>query len=163
MAVGYTAPMWTGRIRPAQTGEAAELTRLCRRAKAHWGYGKAFMRLAEPALAVTVEMIEGGCVLVAEESDGRTLGVAAAAAQDADGAADLSLLFVEPEAIGRGIGRRLFDEIAARVRAWGASRLVILSDPHAVPFYERLGAVRIGDAPSDAIPGRRLPLLAYRL
>jgi hypothetical protein len=26
-----------------------------------------------------------------------------------------------------------------------------------------MGAVRIGDAPSDAIPGRRLPLLEYRL
>jgi hypothetical protein len=37
--------------------------------------------------------------------------------------------------------------------------LAILSDPNAAPFYERMGAVPAGDAPSDAIPGRRLPLL----
>ncbi len=50
---------------------------------------------------------------------------------------------------------------AARRR--GAERLTILADPNAAGFYERSGAVRIGDAPSDAVPGRRLPLYELRL
>ena len=37
----------------------------------------------------------------------------------------------------------------------GAGRLTILADPNAA---ERAGAVRIGEAPSDALPGRLLPL-----
>jgi hypothetical protein len=36
--------------------------------------------------------------------------------------------------------------------------LTILADPNAAGFYEANGAVWIRDAPSDAIPGRRLPL-----
>ena len=43
----------------------------------------------------------------------------------------------------------------------GGAGLLIPSDPFADAFYRRMGAVRIGDAPSDAIPGRRLPLLEF--
>ena len=45
----------------------------------------------------------------------------------------------------------------------GAERLAILADPNAAGFYERNGAVRIGEAPSDAVPGRLLPLYEVRL
>ena len=43
------------------------------------------------------------------------------------------------------------------------SGLTILADPNAAGFYERNGAVRIGEAPSDAVPGRLLPLYELRL
>jgi hypothetical protein len=39
----------------------------------------------------------------------------------------------------------------------------IQADSFAEPFYLRQGAVRIGEAPSDAIPGRKLPLLCFEL
>jgi hypothetical protein len=45
----------------------------------------------------------------------------------------------------------------------GAERLTILADPNAPGFYERNGAARIGEAPSDAVPGRLLPLYELRL
>ena len=35
--------------------------------------------------------------------------------------------------------------------------------PNAAGFYERNGAVRSGEAPSDAVPGRLLPLYEVRL
>ena len=48
----------------------------------------------------------------------------------------------------------------AEARRRGAGRLTILADPNAA---ERAGAVRIGEAPSDALPGRLLPLYEVRL
>ena len=41
----------------------------------------------------------------------------------------------------------------------GAAALEIDADPHAAGFYERMGAVRIGETPSSLIPGRSLPRL----
>jgi hypothetical protein len=38
------------------------------------------------------------------------------------------------------------------------SGLTILADPNAAGFYERNGAVRLGEAHSGAVPGRLLPL-----
>jgi hypothetical protein len=41
--------------------------------------------------------------------------------------------------------------------------MAILADPNAAPFYERMGARLVSQAPSDAIPGRMLPLYEYDL
>ena len=58
---------------------------------------------------------------------------------------------------------RLLAHAIAEARRRGAGRLTILADPNAAAFYERAGAVRIGEAPSDAVPGRLLPLYELRL
>ncbi|MFZ5442093.1 MAG: GNAT family N-acetyltransferase [Myxococcota bacterium] len=58
----------------------------------------------------------------------------------------LTLFFVRPDAQGRGVGRRLFDAMLARVRrASPAARdLEVQSSPVAVPVYEALGFHRCG-------------------
>lgn len=149
-------------IRPARPGEAQALSALCRRSKAHWGYDDAFLLQSEASLTISDELIATGLVLVAEHPGERVVGLATLEPM-ASGAFDLLHMFVEPDAIGGGVGQALFEAIAELARACGANRLSILSDPFAATFYERMGARRIGDAPSDAIPGRLLPLLEYDL
>jgi GNAT superfamily N-acetyltransferase len=90
-------------------------------------------------------------------------GVAALALSDAPDTLDLAKLFVMPDRLRRGIGQALFTHAIAAARGRGARHLTILADPNAAGFYEANGAVRIGDAPSDAIPGRRLPLYKMRI
>ena len=75
----------------------------------------------------------------------------------------LNKLFIEPRHIRSGAGRALLAHAIAEARRRGAGRLTILADPSAAAFYERAGAVRIGEAPSDAVPGRLLPLYEVRL
>jgi len=75
----------------------------------------------------------------------------------------LNKLFVEPRHIRSGVGRVLLAHAVAEARQRGAERLTILADPNAPGFYERNGAVRIAEAPSDAVPGRLLPLYGLRL
>lgn len=149
-------------IRPARGGEAEALTALCRRAKAHWGYDAQFMARSAAALTVSRALIESGRVLVAEDAGGGLLGLASLEPLE-DNVWDLLHMFVEPKAIGTGAGRTLFASIAALARAQGATKLSILSDPNAEGFYLRLGARRVGEAPSDSIADRMLPLLEYDL
>jgi GNAT superfamily N-acetyltransferase len=150
-------------IRSARPDEASALTELCIRSKAHWGYDAEFMRLSAAALAVPETVIDAGRVVVAETSTGRLLGVAAVAPLPEPRRFDLLLMFVEPGAIRTGVGRALFTAAVEIIAGEGGDRLEILADPFAEAFYRRLGAVRIGDAPSNAIPGRRLPLLEYTI
>ncbi len=76
---------------------------------------------------------------------------------------DLDKLFVEPQRIRTGVGRVLMAHAIDEARRRGAKRLTILADPNAAGFYERNGARRIGEAPSDAIPGRSVPLYEIKL
>jgi GNAT superfamily N-acetyltransferase len=150
-------------IRPARADEAGRLTDVCKRAKAHWGYDADFMAASADALTITPAMIARGRVLVAESAQGEVLGVATAVPLEAKGTFDLGHMFVEPRAIGTGVGRKLFLAIVALIAAEGAKKLVILADPNAEAFYRRMGAKRVGDAPSESIPGRHLPWLEFEI
>jgi|FEC22Drversion2_1045045.scaffolds.fasta_scaffold00738_25 GNAT superfamily N-acetyltransferase len=145
-------------IRPALPDESPALHALAVRSKAHWGYDAAFMARAAPALALRPDQFAAGRVLVAEGAGG-LVGVAAVLPPDGEGVAEIDQLFVDPPAMGRGIGRALLLAALDLARAEGARAVRLLSDPQARPFYERHGFRHVADAPSDAIPGRMLPLM----
>jgi GNAT superfamily N-acetyltransferase len=150
-------------IRRAAPGEAPALSDLCLRAKAHWGYDPAFLDLCRAALTVDPDAIRAGDVFVATDSEDRPIGLHQIAEADGDAEIELVLLYVEPGWIGRGVGRALFRHAADLARERGGVRLTILADPHAAPFYQAEGAVYRQDAPSDAIPGRMLPVYVLPL
>jgi GNAT superfamily N-acetyltransferase len=148
-------------VRPARAGEAATLTALCVRSKAHWGYDAEFMRLSRDAITMAEKDISAGRVLVAVDAANQTIGLVRV---EPDGEmAELGLMFVDPPAMGGGAGRMLFEAATRLARSLGARRMTILADPSAAPFYERMGARFVRNAPSDAIPGRTLPFYEYDL
>ncbi len=148
-------------IRPARPDEAARLSELAFRSKAHWDYSEAFLEASRDELRVKAGEIDRGDVYVAEHA-GQVLGFYALGRLSA-AAFELDHLFVEPDAIGGGHGAALFEHACERARDAGASVLVIQSDPHAEGFYRRCGAERVGERESDSVPGRMLPLLERRL
>ena len=148
------------KLRAARVPEADELTELCLRSKAVWGYDAAFMAACRDELAMTPAKIETSSVEVAE-LDGRLAGVARLVFDD--GTAELAALFVEPDMQGSGVGRALFDWAAAECSARRVAIMVIEADPGAAPFYRRMGARDAGTVPSGSIPGRLLPRLEYAL
>ncbi|HWD04379.1 MAG TPA: GNAT family N-acetyltransferase [Amycolatopsis sp.] len=66
-------------------------------------------------------------------------------------------LFVDPTAIGTGLGRRLWEHAVAQARERGFRSLELEADPHAEPFYSHMGARRIGSR--TVASGRTLPVL----
>ncbi|MFD5431459.1 GNAT family N-acetyltransferase [Kitasatospora sp. NPDC127067] len=147
-------------IRPARPDEAALLTGIALRSKAYWGYDEAFMAACRAELTVDAGVIERSATVVAEHG-GQVLGFVSLSGGPPTGSLDQ--LFVEPESIGRGVGRALFEQARGLAVELGLRRLTIDSDPNAEPFYLAMGATRIGSVPSGSIPGRELPLLVLDL
>ncbi len=137
------------------------LSDLCFRSKASRGYDAAFMARSRAALTVDPATIAAGRVIVAADAEDRPLGVVGVTV--AGDMADLDLLFVDPSAFGAGLGAALLQAAIDLARTCKARRMTILSDPGARGFYEKRGARFTGMAPSDAIPGRELPLLELAL
>ena len=77
--------------------------------------------------------------------------------------AELEFLFVEPERVRRGRGQRLARHFLALARSLGFEEMDVSADPYAEDFYVAMGAVRIGEVPSDAIPNRLIPRLRFSL
>ena len=147
-------------IRPPTLDELSDLSDLCCRSKAVWGYGDEFMEACRGELSFEPRDLELTPIAVAEH-DGKPIGVAQVKVVDDE--ADLLKLFVEPTNLRCGVGRTLFAWATNVAREKGATRLVIDSDPGAAPFYRRMGAYDLGQAPSGSIPGRMLPRLAINL
>jgi GNAT superfamily N-acetyltransferase len=80
---------------------------------------------------------DDGRVFVFEDR-GAVLGFAVVLPRD-DGQAQLDGLFVEPEAWGRGIGRRLVDHALDAAREGGAIGLTLIANANALGFYEKCG------------------------
>ena len=70
-------------------------------------------------------------------------------------------LFIEPQHIGKGFGKQLWDHSLAVAQSLGFRKLTLISDPFAESFYAHLGAVRIGETESNALAGRMLPLMEH--
>lgn len=105
-----------------------------------------------PEAASGIAGVDALAVAVAD--DGTLCGFAGA--QDGK----LEMLFVAPEARGRGVGRAL---LAYAVKRCAAEALdVNEQNPRAVGFYEHEGFVVVGRSPFDDA-GRPFPLLHMRL
>lgn len=143
-------------IRRAVPDEAALLSELAMRSKAVWGYGPEFMAACRDELTLSRDDVTTHETFVVDE-DGVPLGFYNLERLD-NNQVELGYLFLEPEAIGQGLGRRLIEHAKTRARAAGFSTMVIQGDPHAEGFYRAAGGRLIGSKQSFSIPGRLLPL-----
>jgi GNAT superfamily N-acetyltransferase len=146
-------------VRRAEACDASALTAIAHAAKRHWGYPEAWVQRWRDALTLTPEYIAANACFVAADERGELLGFAALR-QDA-GEFWIDHVWVLPAAMGRGIGRRLFEQCEEAARRAGATRLKIEADPNAEAFYARMGAHTVGRVPSpmDGVE-RFLPIMA---
>ena len=129
-------------IRPAHPDETPRLTAIAHAAKRHWGYPEQWIAAWKADLTITPATLDAFEVFVAENG-GPLAGFYVLGATRPT--ATLEHFWVDPEAMGRGIGRALFEHAAAQAAGRGAHRLEIESDPHAEGFYQKMGARRIGE------------------
>ncbi|MFF9978305.1 GNAT family N-acetyltransferase [Streptomyces erythrochromogenes] len=139
------------KVRAARAAEAEALTGLVMRSKAHWGYDAGFLASCAPELRIRPEEVASRRIVVAEDPQGTVLGLASL--EGAAPLATLGLLFVEPSAIGQGVGRLLYRDVLRRAVEQGVRRLLIDSDPHAAGFYRAMGAVAAPAGPTVAADG----------
>jgi GNAT superfamily N-acetyltransferase len=145
----------------AKPEDADALTEIAHAAKRHWGYSERWIQSWRDILTMRPEFIAGNKTYVAREND-RAVGFYLLRTES-DGL-HLDHLWITPHAMGRGIGRALFEHALEQTRVLGHRTLKIEADPNAEGFYTRMGARRVGVAvTSIENEQRELPLLLYDL
>ena len=145
-------------LRKPAPDDLPDLSALCLRSKAHWGYDEAFLKLCTDELTLQPSELRT-CDLIMAEAGAVATGVAQLS-HDA-GVTFLEKLFVEPAYIGQGIGKALFRWATDTAEARGVAEIIVEADPDAVPFYTAMGCRAAGSVASASIPGRRIPRLIY--
>jgi len=153
------APVTEVEIRRSTPDEAEVLTDLAHASKRYWGYPDSYIQLWNRGLTFTPEFIEKNAVYTAVY-EGAAVGVFAVTCGGAE--CELAHLWLAPEWIGRGLGRRLFDEAVSVARTTGAKTMRILSDQNAEGFFLRMRARHVAYFPSKP-DGRKMPYLVFDL
>lgn len=149
-------------IRRATPEESGMLTELAMRSKSSLGNHAAFLSAVRDQLIFRPSRFLPDFHVYVLESSGKPMGFASLIPIDA-GTIELEDLFIEPQFIGRGYGKQLWDFAIDVAKHRGFRRLTLVSDPYAEPFYVRQGAVRTDEKSSPAQPGRKLPVMEYQL
>ncbi len=145
----------------AQPSDAPVLSAIAFAAKAHWGYPTQWLEQWRDQLTITPEFIAANETFMATVAD-RIVGFHALLRTQET--TRLEHLWVLPNQMGKGIGRALFQHAVQQASARKAARLTIEADPHAEPFYLRMGGRRVRVAGSELDGERReLPLLEFDL
>lgn len=168
------------RIRPARLEDAAPLAAVHVRAW-RWAYRgqmpDAFLDglTVESREAMWSDALAGWDravrIWVAEEEDGgRPLGFCwTGPSEDGNaepGAMEVYALYLEPDAVGTGLGRELFAHAVDDLRERGvrsASLWVLATNGRARRFYERAGWVSDGATSTQRADCANLPTVRYRL
>ena len=145
----------------ARAEHAKSLTRIAIEAKRHWGYSETWIQIWIPQLTISLEYILANETWLASINDEPS----AFYSLKLDGGTWwLNHLWVRPGAMGQGVGATLFRHARRRARLAGASVLRVESDPHAQSFYEKMGAVKVGEHRGE-VDGqlRVLPIMEINL
>jgi predicted N-acetyltransferase YhbS len=131
-------------IRLAEPAEREALEALQRRSSMHEPMYREQLAAHPDAIELPAEQIAAGLVRVAEQ-DGVVVGFAVLFAPDGD-SCELDGLFVEPDRMRTGVGRRLVEDAKRVARERGATRIDVVANPQAVAFYRAVGFISAGEA-----------------
>lgn len=130
--------------RRATPADLSELQALYRRSSAHWPDTRDLVAEHPEWIEPTPDQVDGGLVTLIEDG-GRILGFSTVTADR-----ELEALFVDPPAMGRGVGRALVE--------YAGPPLHVTANLNAVPFYEAVGFVDAGPVPTLFGEARRMHL-----
>lgn len=150
-------------IRPARPDDHIALSEIAlRSAQRVWNYPDDFMAWGPEEITVAPEDIADAIVRVLDEG-GRPIGFSMLRGDPPE--IELSRMFVEPDKIGAGAGRALWEDAVETARKLGVEVMTLDADPNAEPFYLRMGAVTVGvaDWEPPMMPGWRVRLMRYEI
>lgn len=136
----------------ATSAGLAACNALIARSKAVWPWPAGYLEASLPLLAITPDYLARSMSF--EVRDPGLVGFCALA--NAGGRHDrllLDHLWINPDAIGRGLGRLACAHLCDVARAHDATELVVLPDPPSEGFYRRQGFEDTGERLASRVPG----------
>ena len=153
----------TEHIRALRIDELDFISALALRSKGYWGYSQDFLDACKDELSITSgQFYNPKFYFRVIEQETTIIGYYAIYCLDST-TYELDALFVEPEYIGQGIGKKLIDDAKTLVMQLGGTKIMLQAEPNAEPFYLKVGAKIIGKKESQSITGRYLSMLEIDL
>lgn len=145
-------------IRNARADEHDILSNIAAKSEAYWGYDSDYMNKFKSVYSVSEEFINTYPTVVIEK-DENTVGFYGLINKNNE--TSLEYFFIEPEYIGKGYGKLLWNYLVSDCKNLGIKEFSIVTSPQAKDFYVKMGAILWGEVESLLKEGRLIPQLIY--
>ena len=153
--------MSTIHIRQAEPSEASTLTTIALAAKRYWNYPETDIDLWRESLTFTPASLSKAIVYVAVHNE-KIVGFYSLITTRDDDTYELDDLWIRPNYIGQGIGKKLFKHAVALVEVQGGKTLRLVAEPNAIGFYQKMGMRKVAEKASSP-EGRVLDVMAVMI
>lgn len=140
-------------IRRAYPKEADILTDLAVESEAYWGYDKKFLDTFKIIYKVSEDYIINNPTFVLEDND-QLIGFYSIV-ESGEGVV-LEYFYIDPSYIRKGYGKILWDHLIEFCKNRGILELDFVVSNEAMPFYEKMGAIKVGEIKSLVEKDRRI-------
>ena len=147
-------------ILAAEGHEASELSRISIESESYWGYDSDFMDKFKVIYQVTDDFIRKNPTFILYE-DGRIIGFYSLLIKQEGNIIDF--FYIEPQCIGKGYGEKMWNHLENYCKGHNIKDFTLVTSPQAKEFYEKMGAIQIGEVESSLRKGRKIPELKYNL
>ena len=149
------------KIELARAEHASELTEIAISAKRHWNYPDRWIELWTPSLTISTDYILQNETWMAVVN---VTPIGFYSLHRDDEILWLDNLWVLPDFMRQGIGKKLFQHAVERSRVLDVPILKIEADPNAQSFYEKMGAYKVGESRNQVDDQPRiLPIMEINL
>lgn len=147
-------------ISKAEPTDHIELSQLCKKSKAYWGYSDEQLKSWDEDLTISEKYIQENQVYKIIDNS-IIIGFYTFYSEN-ETTIRLDHLFVHPNYIGKGIGFKLMNHLIENCKSIHKLKIIVDADPNASAFYSKLGFITIGQKPTF-IKNRFLPIMELQL
>ncbi len=145
-------------FRKATITELDKLNQFLRDSKGVWGYSDSFLDDFIKKFGLTENHLQTNEVMMFEENSQLKAIFSFSYKSDE---AKLDDFFVAPALIRQGLGKLMWQAVLEYACAKNWPSFILISDPNAQGFYEKMGAVKIAD--HETFSGRFVPVMRYTI
>ena len=139
---------------------AIELNRIAVESESYWGYDSDFMNEFKVIYQVTENFIRKNPTFILYEND-KIIGFYSLSIKPEENT--IEYFYIEPECIGKGYGEKMWKHLVTYCKSHNIKDFILVTSPQAKGFYEKMGAVQIGEVESTLKKGRIIPKLKCTL
>jgi RimJ/RimL family protein N-acetyltransferase len=144
----------------AEGYEASELSQISIESESYLGYDSDFMDKFKIMYQVTEEFIRKNPTFILYEND-RIIGFYALLIIPEGNA--LEYFYIEPQYIGKGYEKKMWSHLENYCETHNIRDFTLVTSPQSKEFYEKMGAILIGEVESTLKKGRKIPKLLFRI
>lgn len=143
-------------FRKVYKNEIEELNLLIKESKGFWGYSEEFCQDFIAKWGVKPDYFNHAEVAVLIDNTA-TIGIIGMSNDEKYPMLDY--FFLKPEYIGKGLGRKMWEEVLRISNKNNWRTFQFYCDPHSEAIYQHFGAKKIGEL--ESFPGRLVPIMEY--